>query len=205
MPVSIKAQKYYQTPPSFGPHVKVSSHRHPLVSQVSWSNLHCWLPQSTHACNMHCWSLFVLAKSDAVWSIRQSSVWLNQTIIFSPIQWPVWSSAQSFPGRAGKQTTFLLSSDILYSGDSATVADANTTTSVDGDDDDADNTDMDYSKIYISEDLTRQRQFIFWKTRQAKKTHKIKDCWTTDGQIIIRNNANKIIPINSLNDLMNNT
>ena len=108
-------------------------------------------------------------------------------------------------GDAAGVTSESAEAEVPPHGESATATDDNTTTNVDGDDDDADNTDMDYSKIYISEDLTRQRQFIFWKTRQAKKTHRIKDCWTTDGQIIIRNNANKIIPINSLNDLINNT
>ena len=53
-------------------------------------------------------------------------------------------------------------------------------------DDDYDEAGLDYSKIYISEDLTRQRQLIFWKCREAKKSKKIRDCWTTDGQIIIR-------------------
>ena len=108
-------------------------------------------------------------------------------------------------GNAAGVTSESAEAEVRPHGESATATDDNTTTSVDGDDDDTDNTDMDYSKKYISEDLTRQRQFIFWKTRQAKKTRKIKDCWTTDGQIIIRNNANKIIPINSLNDLINNT
>ena len=108
-------------------------------------------------------------------------------------------------GDAAGVTSESAEAEVPPHGESAIATDDNTTTNVDGDDDDADNTDMDYSKIYISEDLTRQRQFIFWKTRQAKKTYKIKDCWTTDGQIIIRNNANKIIPINSLNDLINNT
>ena len=108
-------------------------------------------------------------------------------------------------GDAAGVTSESAEAEVPPHGESATATDDNTTTSVDGDDDDADNTDMDYSKIYISEDLTRQRHFIFWKTTQAKKTRKIKDCWTTDGQIIIRNNANKIISINSLNDLINNT
>ena len=69
-------------------------------------------------------------------------------------------------------------------------------------DDDYDEAGLDYSKIYISEDLTRQRQFIFWKCREAKKSKKMRDCWTTDGQIIIRDSANKVTPINSLNDLV---
>ena len=70
-------------------------------------------------------------------------------------------------------------------------------------DDDYDEAGLDYSKIYISEDLTRQRQFIFWKCREAKKSKKIRDCWTTEGQINIRDSANKVTPINSLNDLVN--
>ena len=71
-------------------------------------------------------------------------------------------------------------------------------------DDDADNdsdTHTDYSKVFISEDLTRDRQFMFWRARRAKKSKKIRDSWTTDGQIILRDNNNKIIPISTMKDL----
>ena len=71
-------------------------------------------------------------------------------------------------------------------------------------DDDADNdsdTHTDYSKVFISEDLTRDRQFMFWRARRAEKSKKIRDCWTTDGQIILRDNNNKIIPISTMKDL----
>ena len=71
------------------------------------------------------------------------------------------------------------------------------------DDDNANDSDsnIDYFKIFISEDLTKTRQFMFWKARRAKKNKKIRDCWTNDGQIILRDNNNKIIPISALKDL----
>ena len=71
------------------------------------------------------------------------------------------------------------------------------------DDDNADDSDsnIDYSKIFISEDLTKNRQFMFWKARRAKKNKKIRDRWTNDGQIILRDNNNKILPISTLKDL----
>ena len=69
-------------------------------------------------------------------------------------------------------------------------------------DDVNDNEDeIDYTKVFISEDLTRNRQFILWKARLAKKKHIIRDCWTTDGQILLKDNTNKIVPIQSLTQI----
>ena len=69
-------------------------------------------------------------------------------------------------------------------------------------DDVNDNEDeIDYTKVFISEDLTRNRQFILWKARLAKKKHIIRDCWTTAGQILLKDNTNKIVPIQSLTQL----
>ena len=38
----------------------------------------------------------------------------------------------------------------------------------DPDDDDETEDDIDYTKVYISEDLTRNRQYLLWKARMAK-------------------------------------
>ena len=77
----------------------------------------------------------------------------------------------------------------------------NDDTATDDDNEDDSDSNIDYSKIFISEDLTKNRQFMFWKARLAKKNKKIRDCWTNDGQIILRDNNNKIIPISTLKDL----
>ena len=59
-------------------------------------------------------------------------------------------------------------------------------------------THIDYSKVFISEDLTRHRQYLLWRARGAKRNKKINDCWSNDGQIIIKDLSNKIVLINSI-------
>ena len=83
---------------------------------------------------------------------------------------------------------------------SAAEATDNTATNDDDADNDSD-TDTDYFKVFFLEDLTRDRQFMFRRARRAKKSKKIRDYWTTDGQIILRDNNNKIIPISTMKDL----
>ena len=59
--------------------------------------------------------------------------------------------------------------------------------------------------IFINEDLTKTRGSLLFEARKANKTNKIMDCWSSDGQIIIKNKASKIIPIHNSNDLHRNT
>ena len=42
------------------------------------------------------------------------------------------------------------------------------------------------TKIYVSDDLTRQRANLFYKTRQKKKDRLCSQCWTFDGKIFLR-------------------
>ena len=42
------------------------------------------------------------------------------------------------------------------------------------------------TKIYVSDDLTRQRADLFNKTRQKKKKKLCSQCWTFDGKIFLR-------------------
>ena len=37
-----------------------------------------------------------------------------------------------------------------------------------------------------------------------KKTGKINDCWSFDGQILIKNKANKVIPVKNIRELTKN-
>ena len=46
--------------------------------------------------------------------------------------------------------------------------------------------------IYINEDLTQKRAKLLYQARELKKEGKIKDCWTHDGRIIVKNNVSKI-------------
>ena len=55
--------------------------------------------------------------------------------------------------------------------------------------------------IFINEDLTKTRVGLLYQARTAKREKRINDCWTVDGQILIKNGANKIIPIRNLEEL----
>ena len=50
-------------------------------------------------------------------------------------------------------------------------------------------------KIYINEDLTKMRSNLFWKARQRKKDGKLSDCWTYDGNILVKTSNGKIVRI----------
>ena len=55
--------------------------------------------------------------------------------------------------------------------------------------------------IYINEDLTAFRASLAYLTRDLKKTKRINDCWTSQGNILIKDLANKVININNKGDL----
>ena len=57
--------------------------------------------------------------------------------------------------------------------------------------------------IWVNEDLTLQRSALLYKARQKKKPHKINDCWTHDGRIMIKNTYGKIMQIKTEKDLDN--
>ena len=53
------------------------------------------------------------------------------------------------------------------------------------------------NRIFVNEDLTRRRSSLLYKARQLKKTKHIMDCWSYDGQILIKVSHGEVIPINS--------
>ena len=57
------------------------------------------------------------------------------------------------------------------------------------------------SQVFINEDLTARRASLAYTTRQLKKAGKLNDCWTSDGKIVIKDLANKIVQINSADEL----
>ena len=59
----------------------------------------------------------------------------------------------------------------------------------------------DYTKIFINEDLTRNRQTLLYQCRIAKREKKIQDAWSFDGSILIKSNAGTIIQIQNKTDL----
>ena len=56
-------------------------------------------------------------------------------------------------------------------------------------------------QVFINEDLTKNRANLLWKARNKKRAKRIYDCWTYDGQVLIKNLVNKIIPIHQESDL----
>ena len=57
--------------------------------------------------------------------------------------------------------------------------------------------------IYLSEDLTAARASLLFHARKANNLNKINGCWSSDGTILVKNKANRIIPIKNLQDLAN--
>ena len=57
------------------------------------------------------------------------------------------------------------------------------------------------AEIYFNEDLTRYRSEILFNARKSKKEKRISDCWSFDGVIRIKDNANNVHRINNTRDL----
>ena len=58
--------------------------------------------------------------------------------------------------------------------------------------------DAPAQKYYISEDLTRSRSNLLWKSREAKwQVGLLTGCWSHDGQILVKTRQGLIIPINT--------
>lgn len=51
------------------------------------------------------------------------------------------------------------------------------------------------SKVFINEDLTQMRSQLLFKARQLKKSGVISDCWSYNGQILVKNNREEISSI----------
>ena len=57
-----------------------------------------------------------------------------------------------------------------------------------------------FSNVYINEDLTRLRSKLFWHVRQIAKNASIKQYWTTNGKIFVKDVKEKIHSIQSTED-----
>lgn len=60
---------------------------------------------------------------------------------------------------------------------------------------------LENSSIWLNEDLTRRRSHICWMARTMKKEKKIQGVWTVDGNILVKNNVNRVVMISSIHDL----
>lgn len=56
-------------------------------------------------------------------------------------------------------------------------------------------------RIFLNEDLTRKRSLLLYQARQLKKRKRINDCWSFDGQVLIKDIRGKVTPINSQHEL----
>ena len=56
-------------------------------------------------------------------------------------------------------------------------------------------------QIFLNEDLTARRGKLAYDTRQLKKEHKISDCWTTYGKVMMKDLAGRITEVRSPGDL----
>lgn len=57
------------------------------------------------------------------------------------------------------------------------------------------------NKLFLNDDLTRTRSHLCYLAREKKKEGLLNDVWTADGTILIKDLANKIHSINSIQDL----
>ena len=60
---------------------------------------------------------------------------------------------------------------------------------------------MPRCKIFLNEDLTSQRYSLLASARQLKKNKVIMDCWSYNGNILVKDKANIITRINTVADL----
>lgn len=58
-----------------------------------------------------------------------------------------------------------------------------------------------HNRIYVNEDLTSIRAKRFYQLRQMKTSQQIKDCWTFDGRLLVKDNRNLIQQINCEADI----
>lgn len=56
-------------------------------------------------------------------------------------------------------------------------------------------------KVYVNEDLTKERSNLFFAARKLKKEKKIQDAWTFDGRVIIKTRQGRITTVGSLQQL----
>ena len=57
------------------------------------------------------------------------------------------------------------------------------------------------ASIYINEDLTKSRATLLYKARKAKKDKTILDCWTADGNILVKDWRGRVANIRHEEDL----
>ena len=57
------------------------------------------------------------------------------------------------------------------------------------------------NKLFLNDDLTRTRSHLCYLARQKKKQGQLNHVWTADASVLIKDLANKVHSINSIQDL----
>ena len=52
--------------------------------------------------------------------------------------------------------------------------------------------------IWINEDLTARRAYLLFQARKMKKSKEIIDCWSNDGNVLVKNKFRKIVPVHNI-------
>ena len=55
--------------------------------------------------------------------------------------------------------------------------------------------------VFVIDDLTKTRSHLLYECRKVKKNGKIKETWSIDGNILIRDKASRVSQINNIRDL----
>lgn len=59
----------------------------------------------------------------------------------------------------------------------------------------------DFPDVYVNEDLTRARSKVLYLARCKKREKKVKDCWSADGRICVKDLDNKVHYITQASEL----
>jgi len=61
--------------------------------------------------------------------------------------------------------------------------------------------DRGYKKVFVNEDLTRYRNNLLYQARMLAKDDKLLGAWSSDGTILIKENSNRVLRVNTADDL----
>ena len=56
-------------------------------------------------------------------------------------------------------------------------------------------------EVYVNEDLTRKRHKVLYDARVLKNQRKIADCWSFDGEILVKGKNRVISTVRNIDDL----
>ncbi|KAK4311273.1 hypothetical protein Pmani_017207 [Petrolisthes manimaculis] len=57
------------------------------------------------------------------------------------------------------------------------------------------------NNIYVNEDLTRPRASMLWRARRGKQENKIKDCWSSDGNVLVKDSKGTVRSVRNEDEL----